>query len=151
MNVRRRVVISLLGAWTLVAVGCARDLGSGSGQSTGNGGAGGDAGTGDRVTATDARLKADSQCQYDVDAVHVSTENPGDACLFAVPAPDPTLPVDRFRIVVDGVELAPDSINGWGFTDATQRVVRIAGPACDAIKAGTVQTVWVEWYCYGIA
>ena len=31
---------------------------------------------------TDARVKVDSLCQYDVDAVHVSTENTGDACLY---------------------------------------------------------------------
>jgi len=30
------------------------------------------------------------------------------------------------------------------------RVVRLVGPTCDAVKAGTAQTVWVEWYCTGV-
>ena len=55
------------------------------------------------------------------------------------------MPVEAFRIIVDGVQLPQDSTNGWTYTDATQRVVRIVGPTCDAVKAGAVQTVWVEW------
>jgi len=51
----------------------------------------------------------------------------------------------------DGVRLQSDPANGWTYTDITQRVVRIAGPPCDAIKAGTVQMIWIEFYCYGIA
>ena len=149
-NGRQRSVISLLGACALVAVvGCTRDLDSGATQSTG--GAKGDAGTGGSAGATDARANADSQCQYDVVAMPVATENPGDHCLYLVPDPDPSVAVDRFRVLVNGSEVPADSIAGWGFTDATERVIRIAGPVCDAIKAGSVSAVVVEWYCYGIA
>jgi hypothetical protein len=149
-NGRWSSVISLLGALAFVVdVGCARGLDPAMMQSTGQGGASGDAGG--QADATDARANADSQCQYDVVAVPVSTENPGDHCLFLVPTPDPNLPVDRFRILVNGTVVPEDSIAGWGFTDATERVIRIAGPVCDAIQAGSVQLVVVEWYCYGIA
>ena len=80
----------------------------------------------------------------------MSTENTSDACLYMHYAARPDVPVDAFRIIVDGVQLPQDSTNGWTYTDATQRVVRIVGPTCDAVKAGAVQTVWVEWYCSGI-
>jgi hypothetical protein len=152
MDVRRRFIIGLLGVAASVGAGCTRDLEPVTMQMTGSGGASGAAGSGGRTSPpTDARGQADSKCQYDVDAVPVSTENTGDACLYLIAPPDPNLPVDAFRIVVDGVQLLPDATNGWTYTDATERVFRIVGPTCDAIKAGTVQTVWVEWYCYGIA
>ena len=125
--------------------------GAGGQPSGGTGGAGGAAGGGGNTEATDARVKADSACLYDVDAVHVSTENASDACLFVIDHPtDTNAQGEDFRIVVDGIPLMPDPTNGWTYTDATQRVVRIVGPACDAFKAGAVQTVWVEWYCTGI-
>lgn len=146
-NGRRRSVIALLGAIAVV-VGCARDLEPAMMQSTGQGGASGDAGTG--AGGTDARPNADGPCQYDVVAVPVSTENPGDHCLYLVPAPEPNLPVERFRVLANGAEVPADSIAGWGFTDATERVIRIAGPLCDAIQAGSVQLVVIEWYCTGI-
>jgi hypothetical protein len=46
---------------------------------TGSGGrlSDGDAGAGDAV---DARVKADSKCQYDVDALSVSVDGGGDPC-----------------------------------------------------------------------
>ncbi len=120
---------------------------------SGAGGATSDAGpgTGGSQGATDARIKADSMCQYDVDAVPASVDGGGDPCTFLIEPPDPTLPVDAYRIIVDGVQLLPDPTNGWTYTDATQRVFRIVGPTCDAIQAGTVQTIWVEFYCVGIA
>ena len=118
---------------------------SGAGGATGDAGAGTGGGTG----ATDARVKADSRCQYDVDAVPASVDGGGDPCMFLIEYPaDPNL--DAFRIIVDGVRLQPDPTDGWTYTDITQRVVRIVGPTCDAIKAGTVQMIWVEFYCYGI-
>ena len=142
MDVRRRLILALLGGAASVVAGCTRDLDPATMQLTGTGG---------NTGATDARVKADSQCQYDVDAVRVSTDDAGVACLYLIAPPDPNLAVDRFRIVVDGVPLPPDPTNGWTYTDATQRVVQIVGPTCDAINAGNVRTVWVEWYCYGIA
>ena len=99
---------------------------------------------------TDARVKADSQCLYDADAVPASVDGGVDPCAFLIEYPaDPNL--DAFRIIVDGVRLQSDPTNGWTYTDITQTVFRIAGPTCDAIKAGTVQTIWIEFYCYGIA
>jgi len=76
-----------------------------------------------------------TNCNDVVNAVHVSTENPGDACLFLIPDPDPNVVVDAYRITVNGAYLPQDTINGWTYTDATQRVIRIVGPTCDAIKA----------------
>ncbi len=151
MDVRRRFTIALLGLAASVVAGCTRDLEPATMQTTGSGGASGAAGSGGRNSPpTDARAKVDSLCQYDVDAVHVSTENTGDACLYSITPPDADVPVDAFRIIVDGVQLPQDSTNGWTYTDATQRVLRIVGPTCDAVKAGAVQTVWVEWYCAGL-
>ena len=156
MDVRRRFIIAWLGIAASVVAGCARDLNPGTMQMTGTGGAmtgtgGVMTGAGGNTGAIDARVKADAACQYDVDAVRVSTENAGDACLFLIAHPtDPDVPVEAFRIIVDGVQLPQDSTNGWTYTDATQRVVRIAGPTCDAVKAGTVQAVWIEWICTGI-
>ena len=72
------------------------------------------------------------------------------ACSALNIRPMPDVPVEAFRIIVDGVQLPQDSTNGWTYTDATQGVVRIAGPTCDAVKAGAVQAVWIEWYCTGI-
>ena len=144
MDLRGGVVALLLGAAALAAVGCSRDLDPGTMQVTGAGGAGGS--MSDAGEATDA-----TNCHYVANAVHVMTENPGDACLFAIPDPDPNVVVDGYRVLVNGAYLPQDSIAGWGYTDATQRVIRIAGPVCDAIKAGSVQTVVVEYYCTGIA
>lgn len=132
---------------------------SGAGGTTGDTGAGtggairdAGAGTGGSAGPTDARVKADSTCQYDVDAVPASVDGGADPCTYLIEYPaDPELPVDAFRIIVDGVRLQFDPTNGWTYTDVTQRVVRIAGPTCDAIKAGAVQTIWIEFYCYGIA
>jgi len=146
MDRGRRFVILLLGAGALAFVGCSRDLDPGTMRMTGTGGVMTDAGTGGHAGHPDA-----TNCHDLVDAVHVSTENPGDACLFAIPDPDPNVVVDAYRILVNGMYLPQDSIAGWGYTDATQRVIRIAGPVCDAIKAGSVQTVVVEYYCNGIA
>ena len=149
MEVRCPFVIALLGVAASVAAGCTRDLDPGTMQMTGTGGV--MTGSGGNTGSTDARVKVDAACQYDVDAVRVSTENAGDACLFSIEYPtDPDVPIEAFRIIVDGVELPEDSTNGWTYTDATQRVVRIAGPTCDAVKAGAVQTVWIEWICTGI-
>jgi hypothetical protein len=151
MDVRRRILIALLVVAASVGAGCTRDLEPATMPTTGSGGASGAAGSGGRNSPpTDARAKVDSLCQYDVDAVHVSTENTSDACLYSIAPPDADVPVDAFRIIVDGVQLPQDSTNGWTYTDATQRVFRIVGPTCDAVKAGAVQTVWVEWYCSGI-
>ena len=151
MDVRRRFIIALLGLAASVVAGCTRELEPATMQTTGSGGASGAAGSGGRNSPpTDARAKVDSLCQYDVDAVHVSTENTSDACLYSITPPDADVPVDAFRIIVDGVQLPQDSTNGWTYTDATQRVLRIVGPTCDAVKAGAVQTVWVEWYCSGL-
>jgi hypothetical protein len=149
MGVRHLFTVALLGVVAPGAAGCTRDVDRATLPVTGAGGvltsAGGDAG------ATDARLKGDSACAYDVDAVPVSTENTGDACLFLVEYPtDPGVPIEAFRMIVDGVVLYEEATNGWTYTDATQRRVRLAGPACDAVKAGGVQTVWIEWYCTGI-
>jgi len=148
MDLRGRFVILLLGASALAAVGCSRDLDPGPTQTTGAGGAMSDAGsaTGGHAAPPDA-----TNCNDVVNAVHVSTENPGDACLFLIPDPDPNVVVDAYRITVNGAYLPQDTINGWTYTDATQRVIRIVGPTCDAIKAGSVQTVVVEYYCSGIA
>lgn len=148
MDLRGRFLILLLGAGALAAVGCSRDLDPGTMQTTGTGGAMSDAG---KPTGSDAAPPDATNCNYVVNAVHVMTENPGDACLFAIPDPDPNVVVDAYRILVNGQYLPQDSIAGWGYTDATQRVIRIAGPVCDAIKAGSVQTVVVEYYCTGIA
>ena len=121
---------------------------SGAGGATGDAGVGGGGSTG----AIDARVKADTMCQYDVDAVPASVDGGGDPCAFLIVWPSvPDLPADAFRIIVDGVQLPLDPTIGWTYADDTQRVVRIAGPTCDAIKAGTVETIWVEFYCYGIA
>ena len=148
MDQGRRFVILLLGAGALAIVGCSRDLDPGTMQTTGVGGATSDAG---KATGGDAGPTDATNCHYVVNAVRVMTENPSDACLFAIPDPDPNVVVDGYRILVNGMYLPQDSIAGWGYTDATQRVIRIAGPVCDAIKAGSVQTVVVEYYCTGIA
>jgi hypothetical protein len=152
MDARRGFVIAVLGGATFLAAGCTRGLDSAATQMMGTGGVmSGAGGGGGNTEATDARVKADSVCLYDVDAAHVSTENASDACLFAIDYPtDTNAQGEDFRIVVDGIPLMRDPTNGWTYTDATQRVVRIVGPACDAFKAGAVQTVWVEWYCTGI-
>lgn len=146
MDQGRRFVILLLATGALAAVGCSRDLDPRTMQMTGTAGAGGSTSDAGEGTGGDA-----TNCHDLVNAMHVMTENPGDACLFAIPDPDPSVVVDAYRILVNGMYLPQDSIAGWGYTDATQRVIRIAGPVCDAIKAGSVQTVVVEYYCSGIA
>jgi hypothetical protein len=149
MDARRTFIIAVLGVATSLAAGCTRDLDSATMQTTGTGGI--MTGTGGNTSATDARVKADSACQYDVDAVHVPTENASDACLFRIDYPTDTgVPVEAFLIIVDGAEVPQDATNGWTYTDATQRVIRLVGPTCDAFKAGAVQTVWVEWVCTGV-
>ena len=78
-------------------------------------------------------------CVRDLDPV--STANSGDSCLYAIP-PWPSDPsFDGFHVVVDGAFVPQDATIGWTLTDATQRVIPINGPTCDAIQAGTVQTV----------
>ena len=151
---RRFLVLLALGGCAVVGAACGGSLAPEPMQTGGPDGATGDAGLGsggDRG-ATDAHVKADSMCQYDVDAVPASVDGGNDPCAFLVEYPaDPALPVSAFRIIVDGVQLPLDPTNGWTHTDDTQRVIRIAGPVCDAIKAGTIQTIWVEFYCPGIA
>src|SRR4051812_36008082 len=100
MDVRHLFTVALLGVAAPGAAGCTRDLDRATTPVTGAGGvvtgAGGEAGS------TDARLKSDSACAYDVDAVPVSTENTGDACLFLIERPtDPNVPAGAFRIIVD--------------------------------------------------
>jgi hypothetical protein len=154
MDARRVLVLLVLGGCAGAGAACSGSLAPAPMGMRGAGGATGDAGagTGGSTVATDARAKADSLCQYDVDAVPASVDGGGDPCTFLVEYPvEPALPVDAFRIIVDGVQLPYDQTNGWTYTDVTQRVVRIVGPTCDAIKAGTVRTIWVEFYCYGIA
>jgi hypothetical protein len=139
-----------LGSCAVVGASCSGSLAREPMWMSGAGGGTGDAGGGN-TGAIDARVKADSMCQYDVDAVPASVDGGGDPCAFLVVFPsDPNLPVDAFRIIVDGVQLPLDAANGWTYTDSTQRVVTIAGPTCDAIKAGSVHTIWVEFYCAGI-
>jgi len=140
----KRFFIVILSVGAALA-GCARDLDPPRVQTTTTTGSVGDAGSG----TPDARIKADGTCNYDVDAVPVSTENSGDSCLFAIVFPsDPNF--SGVHVVVDGVTVPQDVTNGWTYTDATQRVIQINGPTCDAIKAGTVQTVWLHFYCTGI-
>jgi hypothetical protein len=149
MGARRDLIVAMFGVATFLAAGCTRDLDSATMPMTGTSGI--MTGGGGNRGATDARVKADSACMYDVDAVHVSTENASDACLFRIDYPTATgIPVEAFRIIVDGLPILQDPVNGWTYTDATERVVRIVGPTCDAFKAGAAQTVWVEWYCTGI-
>ena len=163
MDARRVLVLLVLGACAGEGAACSGSLASEPMRMSGVGGTTGDtgAGTGGAIRdagaasggstgATDARVKADSQCLYDVDAVPASVDGGVDPCAFLIEYPaDPNL--DAFRIIVDGVRLQSDPTNGWTYTDITQTVFRIAGPTCDAIKAGAVQTIWIEFYCYGIA
>ena len=76
---------------------------------------------------------ASAACVRDLDPV--STESHGASCLYAIP-PWPSDPsFDGFHVVVDGAFVPQDAPIGWTFTDATQRVIRINGPTCDAIEA----------------
>src|SRR4051812_45666244 len=107
MDARGGFIIAALGLATFLAPGCTRDLDSATTMMTGTGGI--MTGGGGNTEAADARVKADSACLYDVDAVHVSTEDASDACLFLIEHPtDTNAQGEDFRIIVDGVALMRD-------------------------------------------
>jgi hypothetical protein len=124
----------------------ANDAGGGSGDAV--------AGTGGAMDATDVRVKADSICDYDLDAIPTTPEDGGDRCTFSIPPPpttDGTTRRDAIRIIVDGVTIPYDIDAGWSYTDVTSTQFRLHGPSCDAIQAGGVHTIWVHFYCPGLA
>jgi len=117
------------------------------------GGASGDAGGG-MADATDVRVKADSICDYDLDAIPTTPEDGGDRCTFSIPPPpttDGTTSRENIEIIIDGVTIPPDVDAGWSYTDVTSTQFRLHGPSCDAVQAGGVHTIWVHFYCPGLA
>ena len=71
-------------------------------------------------------------------------------CVFPVPEP-PNSDTDRNHIgvKVNGNEIPQDTThtNGWDYTSDAHTAVQIYGPNCDAIEAGTVQSVQVVFKC----
>jgi hypothetical protein len=71
-------------------------------------------------------------------------------CVFPVPEP-PNTDTDRNHIgvKVNGNEIPHDTThtNGWDYTSDAHTAVQIYGPNCDAIEAGTVQSVQVVFKC----
>ena len=70
--------------------------------------------------------------------------------MFPVPEP-PNSDTDRNHIgvKVNGNEILQDTThtNGWDYTSDAHTAVQIYGPNCDAIEAGTVQSVQVVFKC----
>jgi hypothetical protein len=71
-------------------------------------------------------------------------------CVFPVPDP-PNNDTDRAHIGVkiNGTEIPRDQshANGWDYTSDAMTAVQVYGPNCDAIEAGTVQSVQVVFKC----
>ena len=69
-------------------------------------------------------------------------------CIFAIPTP-PNNDTDAMHIgvKVDGTEIGRDTthMNGWDYSGTSQ--VEIFGPSCQAIMAGTVQSVQIVFKC----
>jgi hypothetical protein len=72
---------------------------------------------------------------------------PQGACSFAVPCPEG----DMFRIELStGASAIPRDTthnNGWDYTDASQLMVRIYGPACTAVMSGAAGDVLITALC----
>jgi hypothetical protein len=68
-----------------------------------------------------------------------------DSCVVNLDAP--VLPEDRgiTNVLLDGVPVAQDDVNGWSWTDDDH--IELHGAACDQIKAGTVSSVQVAVGC----
>jgi hypothetical protein len=77
---------------------------------------------------------------------------PGMPCRFPIPAP-PCDVVDsqHIHVIVNGTMIAEDTshTNGWDYSSFT--TVDIYGPSCDAITAGTVTAVSIQFHIYGPA
>jgi hypothetical protein len=71
-------------------------------------------------------------------------------CTFPVPEP-PNTDTDRAHIGVkiNGAEIPrdPNHVNGWDYTSDAMTAVQVYGPNCDAIMAGTAQSVQVVFKC----
>ena len=73
-------------------------------------------------------------------------------CEFSVPNP-PTIDGTTSRadiwVTGDGTVIARDEnhVNGWDYTSPAMTSIVLHGAACDAITAGTVQTITIVFRC----
>jgi hypothetical protein len=71
-------------------------------------------------------------------------------CIYMIPPPpNSTVSTDRIGVLVNGNEIPQDTTNrnGWSYRDASHTRVQIYGPTCDAILAGSVQSVAIVFKC----
>jgi hypothetical protein len=121
-------------------VGCSSSLQHA--DASGAGGAGGSTGA---AGASDA---SDGPCSgFQTFPATPAAADAGDAaCTYQLPPPDACS--SGFAVHLDDGQTVPqDAQNGWTYTDQTQAVIQIRGPACDSITSGAVHTVCIEHRC----
>jgi hypothetical protein len=75
------------------------------------------------------------------------------SCQFNLPAPEnPFESLGDIAVLVNGVELPQDAshVNGWDYgTNGTKMdQIQIYGPSCDALMAGSIGSVAVQFFCH---
>jgi len=135
------------GSLTQPDAGGAGQLGGTGGGSGGTGGAGGvgniSGAGGDIAIIVDAR-PADEPCALEVRVMAIADES----CRFDLPVPPCSYASNsNIGVRINGVEWPhdPNQMNGWDYTDATQRELILYGPACDAaIATSGVVTIYYK-------
>ena len=128
--------------------GSLKEPDAGSGQRVGIGGGGGgtagaagaDGGPGGQIV--DVR-PPDEPCSLAAPAMAVADET----CRFAIPEP-PCFYADPSHIGVTvgsaEIPLDPSGQDGWDYSDATQTMITIYGPSCDAVTGGAGVTIILQ-------
>ena len=72
------------------------------------------------------------------------------SCTFALGTPPNSMTSNNaIDVFGDGTLIPPDTtnMNGWNYVGTNNSQIQIYGPTCDAIMAGTVQTVSITYRC----
>jgi hypothetical protein len=73
-------------------------------------------------------------------------------CIFAIPPPpssDGTASRSRIGVKVDDkfIPHDPTHTNGWDYKDASQGLIEVYGPVCDAVVADEIMKLSILFYC----
>ena len=65
------------------------------------------------------------------------------------PTSDGTTSLAPFSVTGDGAEIARDQghANGWDYISPAMTSIALYGAPCDAVKAGTIQTITIVFHC----